>query len=155
MRMLIYLSVPEYLCQFLYAKFGDPVVLPAKSNEFLCLKRLISVRPKNVPPDLGTGTNLRIVIPITRVKNPIYYNHLTERAKSEFLNELRDLFDEILYSYVRSRKKRMKLSEIECVWQFMADYAIDPSFVKTLQKKLERRRNFIYNFIYSPPKLHR
>ncbi len=88
-NVCIHLRLEVYLARWLTATMGDPVRFPAHSYENAVLSRLLTVRPKNLPPPKPEAGEVAIVIPDNAARRPEYYNYLGARSQAA----LRDVID--------------------------------------------------------------
>lgn len=133
----VYLTVPEYLAQWMKHTFGNPVVLIKESPESRILNELLVKLPANAKPDTGEGSNVSIVIPYFKGKNPEVYNYLHNTGKDALIESFCTLFDKNLWIEVsdlnNGHVKRKKL-----IYAFMEKHGIDIDHWDTVAQRFHR-----------------
>ena len=84
-----YLKVKPFIGQWLVNHYGNPVVFPSRSAENACIRRFVSLRPKNWQPTKREAGTVAVAIPDTGRKRVISYNYMSKHAR-EALEEIID-----------------------------------------------------------------
>ena len=84
-----YLKVKPFIGQWLHHHYGDPVVFPSRSAENACIRRFVSLRPKDWQPTKREDGTVAVAIPDTGRKRVISYNYMSKTAM-EALEEIID-----------------------------------------------------------------
>jgi len=133
----IYLTVPEYLEQWITHTFGNPVQLIKDSPEMRILNELTVKTPCNKMPDTGVGSNITIPIPYFKGKDPAIYNYLHDSGKTAMVESFSTLFDKNLFTEMtalsNSRVKRAKL-----IYAYMEKHGIDEKHWDTVAQRWHR-----------------
>lgn len=140
----VYLTVPEYLEQWLNHSFGNPVELIKDSPESRILNELLSKLPPGEMPDTGEGANITISIPFFKGKNPEVYNYLHRSSKTALIESFSTLFDKNLFHEITDlvnctpdslgkKKKRAAL-----IYAYMEKHGIDEKHWDTVSQRFHR-----------------
>lgn len=140
MEYYIYLNVEPYLAQWLTHALGNPVELPRESPESKLIKRFLSKKPAEQTPDTGTNSNLRVVIPWSKEKDPRTYNHLSPQAKKLLVQSFETIFLNNLWTSLGS------LENINCtltnvIYAYLEQHGISEEHWETIRQKYYRIRN--------------
>lgn len=96
----VYLTVPDYLAEWLTHTFGNPVVLIKDSPESRLLNELLCKLPADKEPDFGVGSNVAVVIPYFKGKDPAFWNYLHDTGKVALTESFTTLFKKSLFNEV-------------------------------------------------------
>jgi len=140
----VYLTVPEYLEQWLNHSFGHPVELIKDSPESRILNELLAKLPAGEMPDTGEGANITISIPFFKDKNPEVYNYLHRSSKTALIESFSTLFDKNLFHEITDlincqvdslgrKKKRAAL-----IYAYMEKHGIDEKHWDTVSQRFHR-----------------
>ncbi len=133
----VYLTVPEYLEQWITHTFGNPVELIKDSPEMRLLNELLVKLPCDETPDLGEDSNLTIPIPYFRGKNPDTYNYLHKSGKTALIESFSTLFDKNLYTEVTALKNG-NTSRATLIYAYMEKHGIDQKHWDTVAQRFHR-----------------
>ncbi len=97
-NICIYLRLETYLARWLTATLGNPVRFPAHSFENELLIRVLTIRPKHLPPSKPEAGAVAIVIPDNSHRRPEFYNHLGQRGERLLRTTIDALFRIHLWS---------------------------------------------------------
>jgi hypothetical protein len=136
-EFFIYLSVPEFLANYVKSIYGDPVDLPKDSVESRICKEILRKMPCDAKPDLGKDSNLQIRIPQFDHPDPRVYNWMSIHGKQL----LQDSFFELL---MRDFYKEMgSLDKMNCeinlsIYEFMDRHNMPLNAFDMFQKRFFR-----------------
>lgn len=119
----VYLTVPEYLQQWLTHTFGNPIQLIKDSPEMRLLNELLVKMPADKMPDTGENANLIIAIPFFKGKNPEYYNYLHRTGKSALVESFSTLFKKNLFTEI-SALSNGHVKRATLIYAFMENHGI-------------------------------
>ncbi len=99
-QILLYIECEDYLRQWIIHESGgqEPVSLKKGSPESLFLEMALQRQPDGQQPIKPTESSLPIIIPEYRHKSPLYYNHLSTKARGALLKIFRSRFDLALWN---------------------------------------------------------
>lgn len=133
----VYLSVPEYLAQWITHTFGSPVELIKDSPESRLLIELLVKLPIDEMPDTGKDANIAITIPYFKGKNPETYNFLYRSGKTAMVESFSTLFDKNLYTEITSLRNG-HTRRATLIYAFMEKHGIDEKNWDTVAQRFHR-----------------
>lgn len=133
----VYLTVPEYLEQWITHTFGNPVELIKDSPEMRVLNEMLSKLPCSELPDTGEGSNITIPIPYFKGKNPDTYNFLYKSGKTALVESFSTLFDKNLHTEITDLKNG-RIKRATLIYVFMEKHGIDEKHWDTVAQRLHR-----------------
>jgi hypothetical protein len=133
----VYLTVPEYLEQWITHTFGNPVELIKDSPEMRILNELLVKLPCDETPDSGEDSNLTIPIPYFKGKNPDTYNYLHKSGKTALIESFSTLFDKNLYTEVTALRNG-HTSRATLIYAYMEKHGIDQKHWDTVAQRFHR-----------------
>jgi len=133
----VYLTVPEYLEQWITHTFGNPVQLIKDSPEMRVLNELTVKLPCNKMPDTGEGSNITIPIPYFKGKDPSVYNHLYDSGKNAMIESFCTLFDKNLYNEITDLQNG-HIKRATLIYAYMEKHGIDEKHWDTVAKRWHR-----------------
>lgn len=139
MDYFIYLKVESYLAQWITKSLGDPVDLPRESPEIKLIKRFLDTQPKGLNPDTGTESNLKVIIPWSKEKDPRTYNYLSPRAKEILIESFETIFLNNLWSELGSLEN-INASLTNVIYAYLEKHGIDEEHWETIRQKYYRIR---------------
>lgn len=139
---LIYLTVPDYLCQWLTHTFGNPVVLIKNGPESRVLNEFLVKTPANKQPDNGKDANISIQIPWFKGKDPREYNYIHNSGKSALIDSFQTLFDlNILEEVFALEKFSVNCRTYKLIYAFMEKHGIEEQHFDTVMQRYRRLKN--------------
>lgn len=136
---VVYLTVPEYLAQWINHTFGNPVELIKDSPESRVLNECLTKTPANSKPDLGEGSNIIIKVPYFKGKDPAVYSYLYESGKRAIIESFRTLLVKNLMAEVGSLSNaNVKIATLIYMW--MEKHGIDEKHWDTISQIFYRTR---------------
>lgn len=139
-KFVFYLKVKPFIGQWLTYHYGSPVTFPAQSAENACIRRFVSLRPKNwVPPTNYEGT-VSVVIPETERKKAICWNYMSKSACEALLEIVDDTFKMQMYQDINDMS-RSGCTLLKCVRVWCEQNGIDPDYDYTLKMRYQRMRD--------------
>jgi len=150
MEYYIYLKVEPYLAYFLKSSFGDPVKLVRDSPESRIIREFISKTPQGAVPDLGTDSNLRVIIPFFKEADPRIFNYMGKAAKDLLIESFDQIFEKCMMKEIGSLEncRRGKISSL--IYAFMEKHKIPddgPTWYTISQKYYRLRKKYLKNGI--------
>lgn len=133
----VYLKVPEYMAQWITHTFDSPVQLIKDSPEMRILNELLVKRPQNKPVDTGEGSNITIIIPFFKGKDPAVYNYLHESGKNALVESFSTLFDKNLFTEVTALKNG-HVKRASLIYAYMEKHGIDVKHWDTVAQRFHR-----------------
>ncbi|MDR0686919.1 MAG: hypothetical protein LBF79_05640 [Dysgonamonadaceae bacterium] len=125
MDVYLYLTAPPYLADFIHYIYGNPAFLPKYSVERNIIHKYVRRLQKDEKPDIGTGANVRILMPCFSDKDPRTYNALSPKAKQYLIKSFLEQFDVFLYRKIIQPKVFSKITLNEHIYLFMEKYGIE------------------------------
>lgn len=116
-EFVVYLTVPNYLAQWIEHTFGNPAELIKESPESRVLNEFLTKTPANAKPDTGEGSNVSVVIPYFKGKDPRTYNFLYQSGKNALAESFRTLLIKNLMEEVGSLENgNAKIATLIYAW---------------------------------------
>jgi hypothetical protein len=136
---IIYLNAPEYLAQWIKHTFGEPATLLKDSPESRILNECLVKTPKDCQPDTGSNSNVAIVVPFFKAKDPRVYNYLHNTGKKAVLESFRTLLIKNLMEEVGNIDNgSVKITTLIYAW--MEKHGIDQEYWYTVSQIYYRTR---------------
>ena len=139
MDYYIYLKVEPYLAQWMTNSMGNPVDLPRESPEVKLIKRFLDKQPTGSCPDIGTSSNLKVIIPWSKEKDPRTYNYFSPRAKKMLVESFETIFLNNMWSELGSLDG-INSSLTNVIYAYLEKHGIDEEHWETIRQKYYRIR---------------
>ena len=133
----VYLTVPEYLEQWITHTFGNPAILIKDSPEARILNEMLAKLPADEIPDTGEDSNVAIQIPFFKGKHPETYNFLYKSGKSALVESFSTLFDKNLFNEITALKNG-HVKRATLIYVFMEKHGIDEKHWDTVAQRWHR-----------------
>lgn len=138
----VYLSVPEFLANYIKSIYGDPVELPKDSIESRICKEMLRKLPVNEKPDLGKDSNLMIRIPQFDHPDPRVYNWMSKHGKQILQDSLFELLMKDFYKEMGSLDKMACQINLS-IFEFMDRHNMPINSFDMFQKRFFRfKKNY-------------
>lgn len=144
------IPVDKYIDEFLRTKFRTEdgvVVLDPKTNVYIMLYDMLKLRPKKayVPP--VDGTEFKVPRPHQALKNPMYYNYLTESDINTLKRVFRTMFWAEAREFMEDCKHRCNIEYLNSARMFLERYNVqsitDWALVKNHKRYREKNRRHV------------
>ena len=140
------IQVPDHLCEYLKAKFGnfsdEPIRLPDDLDLYQILYDLLEKRPADHPVDYG---NLEIILPERRIgKRPDSYNYLSQRSRRIIIRKIEVMMWAEVHTLLDDKKHQEGMDYKDAVHLFICRYSIEglteDAFLKNYYRWREKIR---------------
>ena len=138
-NFVIYLKVEPYLAQWLTKAFGSPVDLPRDTPECRLIKRFLDKTPLDIRPDTGEGTNLAVLIPWSKEKDPRTYNYLSPRAKALLIESFETVFLNNMWTELGDLDN-LNCNLTDVIYAWLEKHGIEEEQWETIRQKYYRIR---------------
>lgn len=91
-KIVIYISLPKYLSEWITNRLGNPVVFPPSSPQNAIIRTFIKELPAGMTPELADKDKTAIAIPDSVSKPPVKFNYMTRKGKEAVAEACKDLF---------------------------------------------------------------
>lgn len=135
----IYLKVEPYLAQFIHKALGNPVELPRESPESKLIKRFLDKTPSDLLPDTGSDSNLTVIIPFFKEKDPRVYNYLSPRAKLLLIESFDTIFLNNLWVELGDLGN-LNCNLTDVIYAYLEKHGIEEDYWETIRQKYYRIR---------------
>lgn len=135
----IYLKVEPYLAQWLCNAFGNPIVLPKDTPEIRLIKRFLDKTPSDKKPDMKLDSNVQVVIPWSKEKDPRVYNYLSPRAKMMLVESFETIFLNNLWTELGDIQN-INCSLTNVIYSWLEKHEISEEHWETIRQKYYRIR---------------
>lgn len=135
----IYLKVEPYLAQWLFHAFGNPVVLPKDTPEVRLIKRFLDKTPADKKPDMKADSNVQVVIPWSKEKDPRIYNYFSPHAKMMLAESLETIFLNNLWTELGDIEN-INCSLTNVIYSWLEKHGIGEEHWETIRQKYYRIR---------------
>jgi len=135
----IRVDVKPYIKTYFEKSFGNPVKFPKSSYINYLLGQLISKPPKTCREIISNNT-MCVELPFYIGKNVLSYNYLSETARAELKNALRQKFYKSMFDEVHRNKKTLNITHKAAILMFIEKYELDPACFESLKKQEYRER---------------
>lgn len=141
-KFYIYLSVPNYLKQFLENAFGNPVVLPNGTPSRDIIEFLIRKKSEVDVPEAREGNNLVIEIPPLKGKDPQYWNYMPDKAKSCLVNHFQKMFSVSLWEGLSNMENVLSTTTLtDIIYLWLEKNGISEDSWEMVRQRYLRYRN--------------
>lgn len=139
-QFYFYLTPKPFIGQWLRYHYGDPVVFPARSAENACIRRFVSLRPKDWVPRRPEAGAVAVAIPDQHRKKVEYWNYMSKTAKEALCEIVDDTFKMQLWNDLNDMT-RCGCTLLKCVRTWCEQNGIDPDYDYTLKMRYQRMRD--------------
>lgn len=139
-KFVFYLKVKPFIGQWLTYHYGNPVVFPPRSAENACIRRFISLRPKNWEPHKPEEDTVPVVIPESKQKKAICWNYMSKSA-CETLDEIIECtFRTQMWNQLNDMAS-CGCTILKCVRTWCENNGISTEYDYTLKMRYQRMRD--------------
>ena len=135
-----YLKVKPFIGQWLHHHYGDPVVFPSRSAENACIRRFVSLRPKDWQPTKREDGTVAVAIPDTGRKRVISYNYMSKTAMEALEEIIDDTFKMQMWKDL-NEMTRCGCTLLKSVRAWCERNGIDTDYDYTLKMRYQRMRD--------------
>lgn len=135
-----YLKVKPFIAQWLRHHYGDPVVFPSRSAENACIRRFVSLRPKDWQPKKPDEDTVAVAIPDTGRKRVTSYNYMSGAARDALNEIIDDTFKMQMWKDL-NEMTRCGCTLLKCVRAWCERNGIDTDYDYTLKMRYQRMRD--------------
>lgn len=139
-QFYFYLKVKPFIGQWLRHHYGAPVVFPSRSAENACIRRFVSLRPKDWQPRKPEGDTVAVAIPDQNRKHVEYWNYMTKTAQEALVEIIDDTFKMQMWNDL-NEMTRCGCTLLKCVRTWCEQNGIDPDYDYTLKMRYQRMRD--------------
>lgn len=134
-----YMKVKPFLGQWLKKHYGDPVRFPARSAENACIRRMVSLRPKDWVWKKPEGDVVAVAIPNQHNKKVEYWNYMSRSAQGALMEIVEDTFRMQFYKDMNElARKGVGLLRSVRIW--CEQNGISSDYDYTLKMRYQRMR---------------
>lgn len=147
-EICIYIHLDPYLRQWFIHDQGGlcPVRLVKGSVESLVLRQYLTTQPKGEPIQVAhSESDLPIIIPHFRLKDPMYYNYLPPKGLELLIETIRTRFDMDLWDALFGMKlKYSRQDTLINAWMESRGIEFTETNWNAIAKRFQRLRNRYY-----------
>lgn len=139
-RFYFYLKVKPFIAQWMTYHYGNPVVFPPRSAENACIRRFVSLRPKDWEPRKPADGSIPVAIPDQNRKKVEYWNYMTKTAQDALCEIIDSTFKMQMWNDLNDMT-RCGCTLLKCIRAWCEQNGIDSDYDYTLKMRYQRMRD--------------
>ncbi len=140
-NFVIYLPLQPFVRQYLFHHFGNPVRFDDKSVTNSVIRSFLMRRDQETEPVTASDDLTPICIPYSKQKDPLTWNHITEKGKKAICQHINGIFMMNLWNEMNEmcrEDSKVKLQTAAFAWCEM--HGIDIDYADTIRMKYYREK---------------